>query len=102
MQGKKIVIILLFLLLILIPVLVQASENQTKIDEKTLIEQQESFGINDFLKNSKEYTGEILEGNDITDILNSAIQGSVDNQGMAKKILGLLGTEVQMRYQKFD
>ena len=65
------------------------------IDENTLQSQQESFGISSFIENSKKYTGEFFEDIDISNILNSAIKGEIDNSTIYKKILNLLGTEVQ-------
>ena len=49
------------------------------IDENTIESQQESFGISSFIENSKEYTGEFFEDIDISNILNSAIKGEIDN-----------------------
>ena len=62
--------------------------------EETLLEQQEEFGIQDFINNSKEYGGEFFEGINIEDILNDAIKGEVDNSIIFKKIVNLLGSEV--------
>lgn len=62
--------------------------------DETLKEQQEEFGIQDFIKNSKQYTGEFFEDIDIEEMLNSAIQGKVDNSSILKRVLSLLGTEV--------
>lgn len=55
----------------------------------------ETFGINSFIENSKQYTGEFFADADISEILNSAISGKVDNSKIYKKILNILGTEVQ-------
>ncbi len=57
-------------------------------------QQQESFGINDFIKEAKQYSGEFLEDMNISEMLNSAISGEVDNSTLAKKILKLLGSEI--------
>lgn len=65
------------------------------IDENTIQSQQESFGISSFIENSKKYTGEFFEDIDISNILNSAIKGEIDNSTIYKKILNLLGKEVQ-------
>lgn len=63
-------------------------------NEETIKEQQEEFGIQDFLKNSKQYAGEFFEGMTIEDILNNAIKGQVDNSSLGKRVLNLLGKEV--------
>lgn len=62
--------------------------------EETIQEQQEEFGIQDFLKNSKQYTGEFFEDMDMGEILSDAIKGEVDNATIGKRILNFLGSEV--------
>lgn len=63
-------------------------------NEDTIQDQQKEFGIQDFLKNSKEYTGELFEDMDMGEVLNNAIKGEIDNSTIGKRILNLLGTEV--------
>lgn len=63
-------------------------------DNQTIIEQQEEFKIQDFIKNAKKFTGEFFEDIDINEILNDAIKGEVDNSTLLKKILNILGKEV--------
>ena len=90
-QKKKTFILIILIILILKPVISYG----TDIDENTMEEQQETFGISSFIDNSKKYTGEFFEDIDINEILNSAIKGEIDNSNIYKKILNLLGTEVQ-------
>lgn len=66
------------------------------IDANIISTQQETFGINSFIKNSKQYTGEFFDDIDINEILNSAIKGDIDNSTIYKKILNILGAEVQI------
>ena len=56
-------------------------------------EQQEEFGIHNFLKSSEEYMGEFFEDVDVNDILQDAMKGEVDNGSLAKRFLSLLGKE---------
>lgn len=63
-------------------------------NEETIQGQQEEFGIQEFLKNSKQYSGEIFQDMDMTKVLNDAIKGEIDNSTIGKKILSLLGSEV--------
>lgn len=63
-------------------------------NDETLEEQQQEFGIQEFIQNSKQYAGEFFEEMDIGEILNDAIQGEVDNSTIFKKVLSLLGSEV--------
>lgn len=96
-QFYKIILIGMILLLsFLFPNFVQAKgENNSSFDQNTILEQQENFGISTFLENAEEYTGDFFNGTDMKELLNSAIQGKVDNQTIYQKILSVLGTEVQ-------
>lgn len=67
----------------------------TELDKETITSQSETFGINSFIEKSKQYSGEFFEEIDISEILNSAIKGEIDNSSIYKKILNLLGAEVQ-------
>ena len=63
-------------------------------EEETLEEQQEELGINEFIEQADEYSGEFFEDIDINQILENAIKGEVDNQTLWKKVLSLLGGEL--------
>lgn len=89
-QKKKI------LLIILIIILKCSICYSADLDEQTIEDQQQTFGIQSFIENSKEYTGEFFEDIDIQNILNSAIKGKIDNSSIYKRVLHLLGTEVQV------
>ncbi len=67
---------------------------ETEQDEM-IHEQQETFGINSFIENAKQYTGDFFDGIDIGDLFNSAIKGQIDNRQIYSRILSLLGKEVQ-------
>lgn len=71
------------------------TQSAASIDENELESQEKTFGISSFIQNSKQYTGEFFEDIDISDILNSAIKGEIDNSNIYKKILSKLGNEVQ-------
>lgn len=62
--------------------------------EEMIQEQQEEYGVQDFLKNSEQYMGEFFEDIDVKEILNEAIQGEMDHSTLGKKILNLFGAEV--------
>ncbi len=86
---KRLTIFLLIIFFILFPnIKVIASQ------EEVIQEQQEEYGIRDFLNNSKEYMGEVFEDIDIKEVLKDAINGEVDNSSLFKGIFRLLGTEV--------
>lgn len=82
-----------FLVIVLI-IMAWPVKNVYASQEETMQAQQKDFGIEDFLENSEEYTGEFFQDIDIKQILNDAIQGEVDNSTFVKRMLNLLGSEV--------
>lgn len=87
---KRLIGVLIMILWVMLPVQnAYASSN-----EEIVQEQQEEFGIQDFLKNSEQYMGEFFEDIDMGEVLNNAIKGEIDNSTFAKRILNLLGSEV--------
>lgn len=85
---KKICIVL-FLICMMI-----SNCSYAKTDE-TIEGQKETFGISDFIKESQKYKGDFLEDIDISELMNNAIQGNVDNNVLIKKVIKLFGTEVR-------
>ena len=83
------IIILLFVMSMMFPVFVTYASNESEIQE-----QQEELGIQDFLKDAKQYMGEFFEDVDMGKVLNDAIKGEIDNSTIGKRILNLLGSEV--------
>lgn len=85
-----------FLLIIIVVVCVVAVGGASCADTgtQTMKEQQEEFKIQDFIKGAEEYSGEFFEGIDVSEVLEQAIKGNVDNSTFAKRILNLLGKEV--------
>lgn len=84
---KRVINIFIIILICLSPV--------SKADnEETLKEQQEEFGITNFIQDAQEYSGEFFEESDIDTILKNALKGEVDNSSLGKRILSLLGKEV--------
>ena len=88
-MKRKIIIFLIIILSIIIPTNVCYSNKDI-----TMKEQQDEFKIQDFISNSKKYTGDFFENIDINKILNEAIQGKVDNNTLLKRIFYLFGGEV--------
>ena len=85
---EKIITIIVMVLIVFLSNSSYANDNQT------IIEQQEEFKIQDFIKDAEKFTGEFFEDIDINEILNDAINGEVDNSTLLKKILNILGKEV--------
>lgn len=73
-----------------------SESNASASNEETIKEQQEEFGIQDFLKNSEQYMGEFFADTDMDmkKILDDAIQGEIDHSSFGKRVLSLLGSEV--------
>ena len=92
-RGVQMKRVIGFLVIVLI-IIAWPVKNVYASQEETMQEQQKDFGIEEFLKNSEEYTGEFFQDIDIKEILNAAIQGEVDNSTFAKRMLNLLGSEV--------
>lgn len=68
----------------------------TTLDGTIMQEQEKTFGIQSFIQNSKQYAGDFFNEIDIGQILNSAISGNIDNSTLYKRILNILGGEVQV------
>lgn len=94
MKKRKRVILMVTTIVLMILFIFAPINSLCASENETIKEQQEEFKIQDFIKNSKEYTGEFFENIDINEILNGAIKGEVDNSTLLKKILNLLGSEV--------
>ena len=82
-------IILIFILILMIPVKVQA-----ETEEEIMSSIEEKFNIGSFISQAEEYTGDFLDNTNLSDILNEAMQGKINNQTIYKKIIKILGKEV--------
>ena len=88
-------IICIIILLVIIPNISYSINDTTD----TLQQHQETFGISEFVKETEKYTDDFFEDISISDMINDAITGKVDNSNLAKKILSLLGSEVKTALQ---
>ena len=91
-MKKTILVLILLVLTSIFNNKVFAMETST---EEILKEQKENFGISDFIKETEKYSGEFLEDIDITEMLNEALTGKVDNNKIYKKVLNILGSEIK-------
>jgi len=87
---KKIAIIIILLIVILYPTTCYAEDIT---DDEIMHMQKESVNISKFISEAEKYTSSILEDTDVTTMLNDAIAGKIDNEKLAKSLLGLLGNE---------
>lgn len=82
-------IILIFILVLMIPTKVLA-----ETEEEIMASTQEKFNISGFINQAQEYTGDFFKDMDLSDIFTQAVQGKVNNQTIYKKIIKILGNEV--------
>lgn len=85
-------IITILILFITMPVS-NASDTKDESNKETMLEQQEEFGVGEFIDSAKEYTNDFFNEDELNNFFNSAIKGEVDNSSILKKILSLLGQE---------
>jgi len=85
---KKIVLIFILVLLLLPNVVFAETE------EEIMSTTQEKFNISGFIEQAEKYMGEAFGEIDLSDVLNQAIQGKIDNQSLYKNIIKLLGQEM--------
>ena len=91
-MKKTIKIIITFLMFILV-IINNISYAETS-NEQAMEDNKEEFKIEDFIEESKEYSGEFFEGIDIGELLNGAISGKVDNTTIINRIWNLFGSEI--------
>lgn len=91
---KKIIIILILIILIPIPALAENEEISEETNEEIMLSTQENFNISEFLKDIETYTGDFFQDMDISEILEQAIQGKIDNKMLYNKIINILGIEI--------
>ena len=82
------------LISIILIILLTTKTKAVEITENTIEEQKESFGVSEFLEETEKYSDTFFEDMDISEMLNSAISGEIDNTTIIKKILNVLGSEV--------
>ena len=87
----KRLLIILFIIFTIYPLSYVKAESLT---QQMIKEEQDTFGISDFVKETDKYTNDFFDDINISDVLNSAITGKVDNNSIFKKILNLFGKEI--------
>lgn len=93
-MAKKISIIVYLCIFLMVPTVVQAA--QEEISQEEMIEStKEELNIGSFIKEAQKYTKEVLPDMDMSQLLNSAITGSVDNQTIFQKMLAPFGNQIK-------
>ena len=77
------------LLIVAIFVFIQTSTYAINVTEETIKEQQETFGISDFVKETEKYTDDFFNDINISDMIDNAITGEIDNSTLLNKIIKL-------------
>lgn len=85
----------IFIVIAIIFIFIQRTTYGINLTTETIEEQQEKFGISDFVKETKKYTDDFFEDINISEMINDAITGNIDNATLVKKIVGLLGKEIK-------
>lgn len=102
---KQLFLVLIVFLVLFIswPILTYASDTSLSGDteeiredvlDEIINEQKSTLNISTFIKEANEYTKETFPELDASEVLNSALTGKVDNEGIFNKILNLIGEEV--------
>ena len=84
---KKIILIFI-LTLMLLPHKVFAET------EEIMSTTQEKFNISGFIKEAEQYMEQSFGDINLTEMLNQAMQGKIDNESIYKKVINLLGKEI--------
>ena len=84
-------LLIIFIIFTIYPISYVRAENLT---QQMIKEEQDTFGISDFVKETDKYTNDFFDDINVSDVLNSAINGKVDNSNILKKILNLFGKEI--------
>lgn len=92
---KKCKVFLIVILMIFFVIGFHSKILAISTSEDAIKEQQEEFGIQDFLNNSKEYVGEVFDDISIEEVFNNVVKGKIDNSSLVQKVLGLFGTEIK-------
>ena len=66
----------------------------TNMATEMIKEEQENFGISDFLNETQNYTKDFFYDIKLSDLLNSAITGKIDNKLIFSKIIKIFGKEI--------
>ena len=68
--------------------------NAENITTKMIQEEKENFGITSFIQETKKYSDDFFGDINISEVLNSAITGKVDNKSILNRILSIFGKEM--------
>ena len=87
-------ILLHILIIFFIAIFPALKVNAESITTQMIQDEKETFGINDFLNETEKYTDDFFDDMNISEVLNSAITGKIDNNKILKKLLKIFGKEI--------
>lgn len=87
MKGK--ILLILAMIMILFPIKVNAEDTNEIIEAQT-----KSLDISTFIKEAENYTTDVLEDIDISNVLADALKGNINTSKIGKKILEKLFAEI--------
>ena len=90
-MKKGIITLMIFLVLIVIPIKYTYCETT----DETLKSQQNEFKIEEFIQKAHDYGGDFFENVNISELLNNAVKGEIDNSTIFKQIWNLFVKEVK-------
>ena len=79
---------------LILAILATSKTYATDLTTQMIKEEQKNFGISDFIDETDKYTTDFFKDINITEMLNSAITGKVDNSTILKRILNIFGKEI--------
>lgn len=90
-MKKNIFNIIIIIILIAFPC---SNVHAESLTSQMINQEKETFGIRNFIDETEKYTNDFFEDMNISDVLNSAITGQIDNNKILKKILKIFGKEI--------
>ena len=86
--------LLYFIIVLFLVMCFYSKVKAESLTSKMIQEEKETFGISDFIDETEKYTNDFFGDMNISDVLNSAITGKIDNNKILKKILKIFGKEI--------
>ena len=83
-----------YIVIVFLIITISSKVYATNMATEMIKEEQENFGISDFLNETQNYTKDFLNDIKISDLLNSAITGKIDNKLIFSKIIKIFGKEI--------
>ena len=90
---------LLFLFLILTIISIPTKTNCLEFSSELLEDQAKNFGISDFIKETKKYSGDFFDDVNISELFKSTLKGDVDNKTIINKIFNIIIKQISSSFK---